>query len=680
MRTTLALFVAAVMLGGLARAEAQPRPDPPRVDPQASAPDIDLFAEAYERAGEPTLLVLVGREASTGPRRSQEPVATRAPAPDRYVGGGMNLLDRAGDAAQLRLEIERLLRQRPGVELVSLDALNEQTRREVAMLNLRDESRAVRLISQEINAELVLVIRMLESGQVAERGARYRVSVEVLDVPRGRSIGGFGFDWTRGTDGPTIKAYAEQVTRKFIEQLAHWYVRDGDEGPARRYTVRLTGIEGVEQLVEARNAFEQIDQVQRVRDGGMSSDGLETVASLTIDHIGRPLDLVFGLQQAARDTLDMQIDATDGSSGTITLVARPQPRETSSGQRRLPRWMRLVDPAHPEHEQAKADLAAQYEAEGQPRIGIVINRALSEQEQRHPDYKEQIREIAEQEAERREAEPQQGAGGTYVTVHIGGEDRESEPRDRAAERRRRGPGGRELEDEQQPQEQQLLDTRQMEDSLYKRMLELGLVMVDPSRVRANLRQQMDRARHVFHEDELMYLISQSTELDIVIHGVGRADDEGGVRYTFRAIRVNDGAVLAADSWSSDLPRFGGSSMRRDAMEFAAAYATGSMLDQMLTFWEPPSRISVMVAGASHQRDVFVVMNAFREHVPEVVSVDFDRHETGREGGVGFFNLRYTSSYNDLIREISQQAENLPFDLDVSGTTRDTLNIRLTDTF
>ncbi|MEX0886358.1 MAG: hypothetical protein WD009_07960 [Phycisphaeraceae bacterium] len=624
--------------GGVAH--AQGRPDPPRLDADVDAPDIALFERAYEAAGEPTILILAGRTSSTGQERA---VAGR-PGADRHAGAGINLLDNAGDAQQLRLEIERLLRQRPGVELVSLDALSERARREAQQMNMRDERRALDLLGSEINAELAVVIRMLQSPQVAGHGARYRVSVEIIDVPRARSIGGFGFDWMQGNDARTINAYAEQITRRFVEQLANWYVRPDGQAPARRYTVRLVGVDDVEQLVKARNAFEQIDHVQRVRDGGMSADGLRSIASLTIDHGGRPLDLMLGLQQAARDELGMRIDATDGSAGTITLVAEP-------AVSRLPRWTRLVVPTHREHEQARAELAEQYEAQGRPRVGIVISRALSEAERRHPRYRDDLAGL--------DGEADNEAG-SVVTVNI------------ATTSRRPRPGEPALDLDAEARA--LLDTRQMEDTLYKRMLDLGLVMVDPARVRSSLAEQVDAERELFREDELMRLVGQSADIDILVHGVGRIDAAGSVRYTFRTVRLNDGSVLAADSWSSDLPVFSGSAFRRGTMEFAAAYAAGSMLDQALSFWQPPQRISVSVTGARDQRDVFAVMNALDEQVDTIVSVDFDRHEedTGR------FNLRYTGSYEQLVGAINAQADQLPLRVDATGSTRDSLSLRLTD--
>lgn len=191
------VLIGACLVGPVVASKAPP----PRRQPSPAelGPDVGRFARAYERANEPVMLVLVGLvDPGVAGVNRVEQTATGSPQGNRveprYAGARIKLFDPTGDTTKLRSDIEQILLRNPDVELVSPDALAEADRREVRLLQLRDEREAIRLLATKVNAELTLIVRMLDTPQVRARGANYRVDVELLDVVRGRKIGGFGRD------------------------------------------------------------------------------------------------------------------------------------------------------------------------------------------------------------------------------------------------------------------------------------------------------------------------------------------------------------------------------------------------------------------------------------------------------------------------------------------------------
>lgn len=638
---------------------AQRKPDAPPQDPTeiANAPDMDLFAQAYDRAGEPTFLVICGIEnkplqvAVEGrvETRAESQTATGTADNNRHIGAGIALFDPTGDSVKLKGDIEEILLQNQAIDLVSVDALAERDRREVQLLQARNEKRAVNLLASKLNAEIVLLVRMLNTGLVRERGSMHRVTVELLDVPRGRKIGGFTFDWTGDVDSVTIKKYAQQITRKSIEQFAAWYAPGGGRGAARRYTVRVLGLNNVGQLAKAQLAFEKIPGVTGVKADGFSSDKKTSVGTLTLRYTGRPIELLFELQESAGKQLGMRVEGSDGASGTVTLIAKGGGSDGS-------RWEAIVDADDPGHEKILSRVQEQYAGEGRPKIGVLIPRVLSETQLSDPRLAKELKGL---DLAKNGAAPI----GAIVNIDLGPSDEADD--DYAEERLRK----RDLRAE-------LMDTRKMEDAIYKHMLKLGFTMVDPVQARQRLSSRMEKSRTLYREDELPFLLGQSAGVDVLIQGVGQGGHTSGgdISYTFRAVRVSDGVTLAAEGWPIGTEE----EPEEETVEGVAAFAVGRIVEQMLDSWSPANTLTVMATNAKTQREVFVVMNIFKESLQGVVSVDFDEHDAGREGGLGVFTLRHTTSYDELIQNITAMEHKLPFELGAGNTTRDTLTVKVKD--
>ena len=300
----------------------KPKPAPLQDEPYQ--PDIAAFAQAYQNANEPSMLVLVGRDTRTYDQLGATATGIRSDASDKVIGGHLNLIDAEGNALKLTSDIQELLLLNPDVDLLDVSALTEADRRDVKLLEAQGDLQAVELMATKLNAELVLLVRLIESDAVSSKGARYRVLVETLDVPRGRKIGGFSFDWRQGTDSRSIKRYASAVTQKFMDQFIRAKAYATADGAPRKYDVRFLGLESVEQMRIARDAFANVKGVSKVRTRGMSSAQGTSIGNLQVTFAGDPIDLVYDAKQTLATKLGMTPQATDMQSGTITFkVGQP---------------------------------------------------------------------------------------------------------------------------------------------------------------------------------------------------------------------------------------------------------------------------------------------------------------------------------------------------------------------
>ncbi len=806
-------------------AKAKPQP----LDTTPKGPDLDAFAQAYERANQPPILVLVGRDTRIYQTPGQSATGIRSDIVGSVTGGHLNLIDAEGNALKLHGDIEEMLLHIPDVELLNLDALAESDRREVALLQEQDEYRAVDLLATKLNAELVLLVKLIDTHAVHDKGARYRVLVETIDVPRGRKIGGFTFDWMQDTDSITIKRYANEIARKFMEQFVRAKQRGGEAGAARKFTVKFIGLEEANQMRSARDAFKRVDGVSKVLTRGMSKAGGDSVATLEVTYAGDPLDLVFDVQDEMTKTLGMAADASDVQAGTITfkatsilpdinpnyvirvigvdqasdavqirkqflaitgvtsvidqglpsmrdgklrgewrVVYNGQPldllEQTTASVRDVtgelvqseliyetdtktrermpvinllitgptPRWIILMSEKDPQYETMRAQLLTEYRDEGSPKIGIMVNRALVEvDENTDPSIEQEVIRLLRDDPEnehlkgliatlstqgnehdntvisgtkptgtseagqeapgiRQSSQPGKGDGVVVAINLISGDVNNASGtakpsptttgRNTDAKETTNPAGEAETFNVQ-------LNNLQVENAIYKQFIRLGMTMVDPNSVRDRIAAKAEKAKRIYKEDELVWLLGREAGLDIVIlgHGklvspqkIGNRDEHPSIVYTFRAVRVNDGITLAADTYAADLSGYGGQDEEHVFIDSIARYFTGNLADQLWTQWQPPRMITVTLHNVKTQKDVITVMKSVRDNIAAVQDVTFIKHEAGVEGGFGEFTIRYKDTYEALIENIARQEKDLPFDLDASGTDRDTLTIRLRD--
>ena len=206
-----------------------------------------------------------------------------------------------------------------------------------------------------------------------------------------------------------------------------------------------------------------------------------------------------------------------------------------------------------------------------------------------------------------------------------------------------------------------------------------MTLVDPSFAHDRLAKQVGVG--IYQREDLPFVLGKAADADIVIHGYSRIDDNKGVKsvhYTFRAVRIRDGLTLGAESWSSDVKDDPGSHQLDATIENVSLIMAGKLADQIQNAWTPSQTLTVRIANAKSQKEIYSIMAAFKSNVPQIEAVDFVSFEKGLGGGGnGAFMIRYRSSYDDLIRKITEQEKALPFTVDGSAT-RDTMGVKIKD--
>lgn len=692
------------------------KPSPAPVADQPTGPNIEAFRAAYDRAGEPRLLVIVGMDnrpsrfnvaamkvdtaivaARTGDSKGATqrlddvtkdvqknlpdatPTATGHVANDTFIGKDLGLFDATGDTVVLKSSMEEWLLANKDVELVNLEALAERDRRELALLELKDETAAIDLLGTKLNADQVIVVRLLNTGLVRERGAYWRVSVDMVQVGRGRKIAGFAFDWQGARDAGTIKVYAREIVRKLIEQYAAYYADTGKKS-AEKYTLRLIGLADAADVGKAKKAFEKIPGMQKVTSQEFVADKSTSVATLTARYEGGPLDLLVDLQETAKRDLGMELKGTDSSTGAITLIATGGVKAAST----KPRWPLFLDERSAEGKAVREQFLDAYRKQGSPKVAVVVTRQLNDEERLDPATAKLIREIK---ANKTAAVNAQGVAGqavsvkdgVYVTLNVAGNTVNAGVNATPA-----GSGGTSDDSTQLTQAEiaaRLINTRRMEDQMVKTLLKLGVTAVDPNILRDQVIKDLGASRSIYEEDELVFALGRAAGADIVLHGVARIDKPGRpetIGYTFRAVRIADGVVMSAESWPFDLSAAGRVQPWRaeDAtLEKVAGFAVASTADQMLNFWTPAQITTVAVQNAKTQKDVFTVMAALKSGIADVESTDFLRHDGGN-ANVGYFTIRHRLTRDELLKRVQEQEQKLPITLDAAGTTKDVLTVKV----
>jgi hypothetical protein len=591
-RLTLAVFTMLSLVAG--GAFAQRKPDvAPRDD---SPPPIDIkgFTEAYQRAEEPQMIVMVGI-VTGGPRSGERNVAA---------------FDPDADSDALRRQIEMQLLEVP-VELIEQSSLDAVKQRELNLLGQQDEGAVMAALKEKFDADVAIKIEMQPRGG----DAKYRVTVDLLSVTRGRKMGTFFFDWKTGDDARSIKALGDQVIRKTMEQFVKFYGKGGRDGAEMKYTVQLIGVEDNRDIRDARDAFEKIDGVSKVRARANTDAQGRKATTFEVTYQGTMLDLQVDLEETASDLLGLKVGSTDANSGTITLIAggtKPPPPVAQ----RSP-CEELFDESSQRHDLFKE----RYKAQGRPRVTILINREVFKGERQNQEHAANFKFIG----------PPPGA-----ITHP------------------------------------LLVTATAENSIADYFKKLGVRIVNADQVRQRIEKAAKKAGGVMKDDELLALLKDDDVADIVILGRGGTVGAGkGIWYTFEATKMG-GDNLGNTRWTSEVD---GTNLAAvdEAFELLGHDVCCDLSLKMMAEWKGNQRLDVVVTGAKNSGAVYAIMDELKKGYDGIVEAEFGNIDGGKAGGTARFSIEYTSSYEDLARKVSELAENGKFA--VESSTREGLVLR-----
>ena len=584
----LALVAAAGFAAGTASGQVYRKPDAAPVQQQDEYSfDAQRWSDLYQRGGEPTILVLAG-------------LATAERA-GRGVGATLNSIDAQGDSFVLKSEIERTLLEGRDVEIANLDAISDMDRRDVELLLQSRERDAVDLLSTAVDAPLVMVARL---QPVNAHGAKYRVTFEAIDVPRGRTLTTVAFDWQEGDDSRSIKRYARLLVNDFMDgyerrvlgpQLPASRIPEpgistprppepGASRPERQvpaatarwaampYTVRILGADmnGLRDLVAEVERVPGIESV-RVIQRQQSRD--TSIAELRVRYTGSAFDLTGDLMDSAILASDLELDSLDMTGGTVVLraIGGATKMDGFAGFRMLGSASMSVD---------TAALTDAYDRAGQPRIAMLIGRSLSPWELEQPWF-----------AQRYGSELGGAAGGVNASADRGGSNVFITIADNISNRVDNAPAwwGGVVTPSYKPTESErgLLSTQRLEDLLIDDLGPggLGLRMVDAVTLRERALAQ--NPRFVFREAELIELVRETGLADVAVFGSGRLERERGytvVRYTLRAVQMETGEILAVAPAAVEVDDRADSEEVSQVLQVLAKQASARLASDLTAAW------------------------------------------------------------------------------------------------
>lgn len=639
--------------------EAQGKPDPTPINAVSKSETGQYeFKKAYQRAGEPTMLVIVGVQNEGDrvfvPRASRNVNDTRELngqqgeqvigqlSSNRYTGRGLNLFDASAVSTSFQAGIEEILLKNNDIDLVNLDALAERDRREIQLLQLNNEPAAVRLLAQKVNAELVILVRMIQTEQVLQQGANYRVIVDMVDSTTGRKIGGFGFDWERGTDGRMIKRYAEAVTNKLIYQFSDWY--QGDFGAKeKRYGLKVVGLKNTENVMAVSELLKGTPGVTYVKVHSFTTSSETTITQFRIKSRSSVMELMFHLKGEA-GKLGLTLEGIDGTGSSILMRATGEAKKVAFTPIDPSDYAKiLMDPSHPRYQEMLKLLQERYRAAASPEIGMLINRVLTSEEREK---------VILTESNGEEARPNGIFDGRMLIV-----DDDST-----------GPN---------PTYAKLVQTKVMEGDLYAQFQSLGITQASRAqKMRNALTQAFGRERSVASDVEVLQKLVTMSGLRYLVLGEGRIEEgqKPGVTYTYRVIEMSTGRTVAGIGWSSENSAYPLNINERYEKRLSN-YVSAHLLAQLMQVWVPGGDLKVKVNGVSGQRDVITLMTALEASSDPITGASFSGFDQLNQSGT--FTLSGSGSMNDLLQSLNQLQEQLPFRIEKVNPETGEVILRLT---
>ena len=219
-----------------------------------------------------------------------------------------------------------------------------------------------------------------------------------------------------------------------------------------------------------------------------------------------------------------------------------------------------------------------------------------------------------------------------------------------------------------------VDPDRLVAGITKRLLDLKLDIADADKVRQNIAVAAAKTHAIYREDQLAAILRNQEQIQILIVGVPEISGDGAIAgYSFKAVRTSDGAVLAADGWSSPL-----GAAREDALNAGADYLAGNLAEQLWGIWSSPGRLLLRIDNVKSMQDVRAIAAAIRDTAPDVTSLVTESFDVGVDTGVATCRVTYACSREDLIARLDAASKKLPFDLLPDKVTAESLTVRVRD--
>lgn len=627
--------------------QAKPPPPPPPAPPPLPTPDYAAFRAAYDRAGRPVTLTLVGyslieRETKT-------------------VESALWDLDPTGFTFQLRSAFNEFLNTPEiDMELVSPAELTAAVDRLKGNLDIRREREAIDLLSREAKADLTITINLTKVTREDARPARGQMTVTNA---RGRELMNFPFQWNVGTDLPSVRLVAEQL----VVALVNDYVRRG--GASQRWTLRLLDFNEPEAVLGLRAALEGHEDIEKVvpRRGssGRGDATRELEVTTTLDALELEVLVGRGLEAFK---LKAETVSTEGQTVNIRVV---RPRVAGS-ETKPPSIVECVEAiADASSEQGKgyrARLLNAYNAQRQPNIAVLVNRRPTTP------------------SELKKAEPVAGSGGgvnAQTVILVSGQNGASTigtPGGGA------GPDGRPRPEPGSTMDEEFREISQMnnlnvelEGHLFE-MLGTELLgfnkRVAADKARAAIAAAASAQRDVYSEAELATLLRSTKVADLFLEGVGTMEithdaqkmpKSYKARYTFWITTLDGRRVAEAPGLTAEAPFEEG---KQDALRDMARQAIAKMACQLLDEWLRDPQVPVTINGVTANADYLAIAKVIGERKVFSLAGDVIDSRYGPSNGFVKFliTVKAGTPQTQIEQEFIEMSKLLPFELVSEGGT------------
>ncbi len=646
-----ALAAAALLLAPAAPALAQQKPPPPEVVvPPPPEVNIGPFKQAYEAAGRPVVLTLVGF--STGAREALRVEKTLWDT------------DATGFTFQLRSAFNEFINPpEADLELVSPTQLSDAVNRIQAQLNQRKELEAIALLAEQSRAELIILIRLFGDPGA---GVPNRGQVEVTNA-RGRELFSFPFQWTLGTDTVSIRKVARLLAISFTED----YAKRANTA-SKRWTLRIFDLNDPEILTLLTDRLQNDTRgIKSIRARAGSAGTRDAFREFEVNTSLDPLALETAVTRAIKERqLAAETISTEG--GVVNLRVRAARGDNVATIPVIRECIEVItDKDNPEGRKRRDELALLYTRRQQPSFAVLINR--------RPTTERERRDAVAAAGGNIKAENLILVTGQGVNQVNGGGGATPAPAT--------DPNATKDVEFQTIGEMNYINYS-LETNVYD-MLGTELLnfnrRVDGMQARARLREVAQNQKTVFSEEELPSLLRQADVAEFYILATGtiikdQGDEFYNLKYSFRLLNRNGQVVATApdvigfasrntanEAGVRIVTKGAGNNANMPAftVQQMAQQAVAKMACELLNEWQRNIQINVTLKGLGANTDFLEIERIYRENAKDLQIIGDPRNQNvGGGQGTLDFTISYPSklSFTDVQREILRLNDKLPFDL------------------
>ncbi|MBL8761248.1 MAG: hypothetical protein JNL50_08090 [Phycisphaerae bacterium] len=499
-------------------------------------------------------------------------------------------------------------------------------RNDIAEVAATDPRQAARVIADEAKADIVITLTLVpQEGR--NDGVKYLAHYAVIDVRRDQIVAEWPFEmYPRGgrsvLDATDMSYYADAIADDIKSKFIEFYASPDSAIAGIRYEMSFSGELGFADTQSLTALLQRIPGVQDVqlrRAQSIARDAYR--AEYQLWYTGRGTDLAYSLQSGAWTELGKWAALPSFRDGKAEVTLGTLPASESP-------WLHR---ATANNSQARQALAEAYRAAGEPKVGVLVSRMS-------------------------------GDNSTWVWWRWVRENWNSDQTkitftDDTTSLREYG-------------------AATMQNSVLKRLSDLGIACVDEEQLRAAILRDKERLSQISSDEDLAKLVERELGVQILLTGDGSVfgtPAQRSVSFTFRAKSTSDGRVLAATDPSTRLLDASPNAVEAAAPAMADELAA-QIVDGLISSWTSSRRLSVLVTDVRTPDDLTKLRGSI-EKLTGVTGTKFYELDRAKDNAIARFDVMYSGDADKLLEAI--RSINEPgFVFDMNAGTRDRVTIRL----